>query len=163
MNKKFFLTFVILFTVITANAQFESGKAYINTSLSNLNVNFKGKDKLNIGVGAQAGYFIEDDWLISARVGYNHIGGQNAPDNISVGAGIRYYIEQNGLFLGLNCNLIHADHNYNDVMPGIELGYAFFLSRTVTIEPSIYYDQSFKKHSDFSTVGLRIGFGIYLE
>lgn len=47
-------------------------------------------------------------------------------------------------------------------MPGVEVGYAFFLSRTVTVEPAIYYDQSFKKHSDFSTIGLRLGVGIYL-
>ena len=47
-------------------------------------------------------------------------------------------------------------------MPGIEVGYAFFLSHTITIEPSIYYQQSIKKHSDYSTIGLRLGFGIYL-
>lgn len=47
-------------------------------------------------------------------------------------------------------------------MPGIEVGYAFFLNRTVTIEPAVYYDQSFKNHSDFSKIGLRIGVGVYL-
>ena len=47
-------------------------------------------------------------------------------------------------------------------MPGVEVGYAFFINRTVTIEPAIYYDQSFKKHSDYSTVGFRIGIGINL-
>ena len=57
---------------------------------------------------------------------------------------------------------MHAYHNYNDVRPGVEVGYAFFLSRTVTIEPAIYYVQSFKKHSDYSSVGLKVGFGIYL-
>jgi len=30
------------------------------------------------------------------------------------------------------------------------------------VEPAIYYDQSFKNHSDFSKIGLRVGFGIYL-
>ena len=47
-------------------------------------------------------------------------------------------------------------------MPGIEVGYAYFLSRTVTIEPAIYYNQSFKNHSDFSSVGLKVGIGVYL-
>ena len=32
----------------------------------------------------------------------------------------------------------------------------------MTIEPEIYYEQSFKNHKDYSTVGLRIGIGIYL-
>ena len=47
-------------------------------------------------------------------------------------------------------------------MPGVEVGYAFFISRTVTIEPSVYYQQSFKDHSEYSKIGLRVGFGIYL-
>ena len=33
---------------------------------------------------------------------------------------------------------------------------------SVTIEPSIYYQQSFKNHSDYSTIGFKIGFGVYL-
>ena len=47
-------------------------------------------------------------------------------------------------------------------MPGVEVGYAFFLNDAVTVEPAIYYDQSFKNHKDFSTIGLKIGVGIYL-
>ena len=47
-------------------------------------------------------------------------------------------------------------------MPSVQIGYAFFLSHTVTIEPEIYYNHSFKSHSDYSTIGLRVGFGIYL-
>lgn len=47
-------------------------------------------------------------------------------------------------------------------MPGVEIGYAFFINRHVTIEPAVYYEQSFKDHSKFSNVGLRLGLGIYL-
>ena len=46
-------------------------------------------------------------------------------------------------------------------MPGLEVGYAFFLNRSVTIEPAIYYDQSFKS-SRYSTVGFKLGVGVYL-
>ena len=79
-----------------------------------------------------------------------------------VSIGGRYYIIQNGLYLGAGVKLVHANTNYNDFMPGIEVGYAFFISHTATIEPAIYYDQSFKNHSDYSRIGFRIGFGIYL-
>ena len=48
------------------------------------------------------------------------------------------------------------------MMPGLEVGYAFFVSKTVTIEPAVYYDQSFKDHSDFSTIGFKVGVGVYL-
>ena len=44
-----------------------------------------------------------------------------------------------------------------------QVGYSFFLNRTVTIEPEIYYNQSLKDHNDYSGFGLRIGFGIYFE
>ena len=47
-------------------------------------------------------------------------------------------------------------------MPGLEVGYAFFVSKTVTVEPAVYYDQSFKDHSDFSTIGFKVGVGVYL-
>ena len=46
-------------------------------------------------------------------------------------------------------------------MPGVEVGYAFFINRSVTIEPAIYYDQSFKTHN-YSNIGLKVGLGIYL-
>ena len=52
-------------------------------------------------------------------------------------------------------------NSYNDLMPGVEVGYAFFINRSVTIEPALYYDQSFKTHN-YSTVGLKVGLGIYL-
>ena len=68
---------------------------------------------------------------------------------------------QNGLYLGAGVKLLHANHNYNDLMPGVEVGYAFFINRSVTIEPALYYDQSFKTHN-YSTVGLKVGLGIYL-
>ena len=47
-------------------------------------------------------------------------------------------------------------------MPSVQVGYAFFVSRTVTIEPELYYEQSFKNHKDYSNFGLRIGVGVYL-
>ena len=62
----------------------------------------------------------------------------------------------------LTTNVTHSWQVWADVMPGVEVGYAFFLSRTVTVEPSVYYNQSFKKHSDYSRIGLKLGIGVYL-
>ena len=101
-----------------------------------------------------------DNLMLLGQVGYEHKGTDGMPDKLTLGVAGRYYIIQNGLYLGAGCKLVHANHNYNDVMPGVEVGYAFFLSRTVTVEPAIYYDQSFKAHSDYSTIGLKIGFGV---
>ncbi len=150
-----------LVMTISANAQFKAGKGYVGASLTGLDLHYNGQDKLKLGVEAKAGYLPWDNIMLLAEAGIQHNGDSDVPDDIRVGVGARYYITQNGLYLGANCKLVHASHNYNDLMPGAEVGYAFFINRSVTIEPAVYYDQSFKK-SKYSTVGLKVGIGIYL-
>lgn len=162
MKKKIVFILVSLLITFTANAQFEQDKVYVGASLSGMNLSYNGLSHLNLGLQAQGGYMIEDGLMVLGTASVQQYGVKGVPDNISVGVGGRYYIEQNGIYLGVNCKLIHANHNYNDFMPGVEVGYAFFISHTVTIEPAIYYDQSFKNHSDYSTIGLKIGVGVYL-
>lgn len=159
--KKMMIMAVAMLASVAAHAQFESGKKYIGASLTGLNLSYNGSEDLNFGVQAKGGMFVEKDWMLLGQVEYDHYGQAGAGDYFSVGAQGRYYIEQNGLYLGLGAKLVHQS-NYNDLLPGLEIGYAFFVSRQVTIEPAVYYDQSFKKHSDHSTVGLKVGLGIYL-
>lgn len=153
---------VALFASVSAHAQFESGKAYVGASLTGLNMKYTGSDKFSFGVQAQGGYFVEDDIMLLGQVAYDHTGSKGVSDKFMAGVAGRYYIEQNGIYLGLGCKFVHARHNFNDVMPGVEVGYAFFVNNSVTVEPAIYYDQSFKNHSDYSTIGLKIGVGVYL-
>ena len=162
MRKKLIAMIAALCMAVTANAQFEQGKVYLGGSLTGLNLKYSGLDELSLGLQAQAGYMFDDNLMLLGHMAYDHRGGKASDDRLSEGVGGRYYIEQNGIYLGVNCKYIHGSHGYNDVLPGVEVGYSFFLSRTVTVEPAIYYDQSFKKHSDFSTVGLKIGLGVYL-
>ena len=160
--KKIAMFIIALAMSITANAQFEQGKVYIGASLTGVDLSYSGSEKFHLGVEATGGYFIMDNIMLKASAGVNYSGKDDAPTDFTLGLGGRYYILQNGLFLGANAKLIHSNHNYNDIMPEVEVGYAFFLSRTVTIEPSIYYDQSFRKHSDYSKFGARVGIGVYL-
>lgn len=159
--KKIIMLFAALLLTITASAQFEKDKTYVGASLSGLDLSYNGSNELGFGVNAMAGKFAADNLLLYGTAGYNHPG-KDIDDYFTAGVGGRYYITQNGIFLGANVKYVHANSSYNDFMPGVEVGYAFFISHTVTIEPAIYYQQSFKDHSDYSTVGLRIGFGIYL-
>ena len=76
---------------------------------------------------------------------------KDVPYVLSVGAGGRYYIVQNGLYLGASALFKHHK-GYDDLLPSVNVGYAFFISRTVTIEPELYYEQSFKNHTDYSQV-----------
>lgn len=157
--KKLAIMAVALLTTVAAHAQFESGKKYCGASLTGLNLSYNGSQDLCLGVQAKAGYFVADDWMVLGQVGYTHQTGVD--DYFTVGAQGRFYVEQNGLYLGVGVKLAHTG-SYNDFMPGVEIGYAFFIGKQVTIEPAIYYDQSFKNHSQYSTVGLKVGLGLYL-
>ena len=160
--KKLITIIAVLACTLNASAQFESGKVFAGASLSGFDMNYSGEDKFCLGIELEGGYFFADNLLVKAQFGYNRRGNDDEGDDIYAGIGARYYIIQNGLYLGLGAILKHEFHNYNDIMPEIEVGYAFFINHYVTIEPAIYYDQSFKCHSDYSKIGLRVGVGLYL-
>ena len=161
MRKKIIVAMLAVLTSFTARAQFEADKCYVGASLSGLDLNYNDMKDLSLDVNLKAGYLVDDNIMLLGHASYNHSGQKGTSDYISAGVGGRYYIVQNGIFLGAGAKYGHS-HHYNDVLPGVEVGYAFFLSRTVTVEPSVYYDQSFKNHSDYSTIGFRIGVGVYL-
>lgn len=161
MKKTLLAALFAAFTSFSAYAQFEVDKVYISGALSGFNLNYCGSKDFTLNIDAKAGYMVEDNWMVLGQTSYSHSGLKGVSDAISAGVGGRYYIQQNGLFIGAGVKYLHAKH-FDDFMPGVELGYAYFISRTVTVEPSLYYDQSFKNHADYSTIGFRIGVGIYL-
>lgn len=159
--KRFAMLLAGMLVAVVGYAQFEKGKWYVGASVSGLDISYSGSEEFNIGLDAKGGYLLADDWMLLGQVEWQHSGLDGVSDNVMLGIGGRYYIIQNGLYLGVNAKLVHANRNYNDFMPGLEVGYAFFLNKTVTIEPSVYYDQSFKNHSDYSKIGFKIGIGVY--
>lgn len=165
MKKKIAMLFFGLMTVVAANAQFEQGKMYANAGLSGLDLNYTSK--WDADLSAKVGYMFMQDWMLVGEGQWNIR--EDAPNSFQVGAGLRYYIEQNGLFLSAGARYKHdaslyAGHSkHDDLIPNISLGYAFFLSRTVTIEPELYYDISLKDFKDYSKLGFRVSFGIYLD
>lgn len=158
MKKRFTLMVISAMMAVSGFAQFEEGKSYVGANLTGLDLSYSGAKKFSGGIGAQLGYFLFDDFMVLGDFEYQRNGIAKTNDFL-LGAGMRYYIEQNGIYLGVNAKYLHNNHNYNDLMPGVEVGYAFFIDGHVTIEPAIYYQQSFKSHKDYSSVGFRIGFG----
>lgn len=156
--KKIALFLVALMVSVAANAQFEQGKKYISTSLSGLNLSYSGSEKGHLGLQAKGGYLFMDNLMATAQVGYETQ--KDISDFVTLGVGGRYYIVQNGVYLGAGVNYKHSEC-YNDFLPTVQVGYAFFVNGCITIEPEIYYEQSFKNHKDFSKVGLRLGLGFY--
>lgn len=159
MRNRIIMIIAALALTLSANAQFEANKKYISASLSGLDLNYSGSKEFTFGVQAKCGYMFQDNLMFTAQAAYDKQ--TDVPASVSFGLGARYYIVQNGIYIGASANYSHSDA-FDDVMPSVQLGYAFFINGSVTIEPEIYYNQSFKNHGDYSTVGLRIGVGVYL-
>lgn len=143
---------------LTANAQFAQGTKYVSASLSGLGLSYSSNQKFRLGVDATAGYFMADCLMLKGNVTYDHT---KEIDDISVGAGLRYYFDQCGVFMGAGADYVHYTPSDNDVQIPVEIGYAFFVNRFITIEPSLYYKMSLDSFSQKSTVGVRIGLGFY--
>ena len=137
---------------------FEESKFYIGAALSGLTLNYSKASDWSLGLSAKAGYLFLDNWMVLGVIDYqNYSSGTVTSTNI--GAGARYYFERNGVYLGLTAKYAHAT-GADEFKPEINVGYAFFLGHYVTLEPELYYEQSFK-NSRYSQFGLRLGFGVY--
>jgi len=163
--KKAFLALLLAVVSLGASAQFEKGTKYVNLSMTGLDLSYSKNNKFHFGLEAQAGYYIANSWMPYARFGYSHQG-MSGPDlnTFDLGAGVRYSMQQNGLFMG--CGLLYefegisgVKNNYLCLTP--EVGYCFYLNHYLSIEPAVYYNLCLNKFSDGSKVGLKIGFGYY--
>ncbi|MBO6189563.1 MAG: outer membrane beta-barrel protein [Alloprevotella sp.] len=159
--KKAILTLLVALIATAANAQFEKGTKYVGASFSNFGLSYSKKSKFSIGVNAEAGYCFADSWMLRANVGYTYQ--KNAANDFTAGAGVRYYILQNGLFLGAGVEYKHQRPNFNDLLIPVEIGYTFYLNHYLAIEPSVYFKMSTNDFGDGSTVGLRLGLGYYFK
>jgi hypothetical protein len=147
-------------SVVVENSSepFDAGKFYINVATTNLNLSYSKQEKLRFGLEGTVGYFFADALMATASVGYDHT---HISDDFTASLGGRYYIVQNGLYLGLGVKYSHTDKSNNNLYITPQVGYAFFLNRHLTIEPAVYYDMSLNDYSDGSKVGLKVGFGYY--
>lgn len=163
--KKSFISFALmLIGCLCANAQFEQGKKYIGASLSNISMNYSKANDSSFGLNLNGGYFLDNEFLVKGEVGYNNVGKTSA---LNFTAGARYYFERNGIFVGAAGELQWREHfgerNHGKTllyMP-VEVGYAFFINRHVTVEPSVYYKVCYNEFKNFSEAGFKIGFGVY--
>ncbi len=157
--KKLALFVCLLVVTVAAQAQFEKGRWIINPSVTGLNLSYNtDSEKANFGLQAKGGAFLVDNVALLVSAGAQWRGG--GTDTYMLGVGGRYYISKVGVYLGADVNLQREDWDSGDKTRfgfGLEAGYAFFLSRTVTIEPAAYWNIN-KDRSEF---GLKVGFGFY--
>ena len=156
--KKVALIICLLVASLSAKAQFEQGKWIVNPSLTGLDFSYTKNDKAKFGVGAQVGTFVAEGIALMVNAGADW---SKPIDIYTIGAGGRFYFNKTGIYLGagfdLNRYRLNGDTDWG---LGVEAGYAFFLSRTVTLEPAVYYKWRFND-SDLSKFGIKLGFGFY--
>lgn len=162
MKKLLLIGIIFLLSSLTAKAQFEQNKWLLTPSITGIGMSYSGQDKFSFGFEAEGGVFLMDNFAVLLNAGSDYKG--EGDKRTSLGSGVRYYFEQPGIYIGSKFKYDKYDFrgtgNKNDVTLGAEIGYAFFINRTVTIEPAIYYNQSLTDQ-DYSKVGVKIGFGFY--
>ena len=157
--KRLGLLVCLLVVTVATQAQFEKGKWIINPSLTGLALTHDTKgNETSFGFEAKGGAFLLDNvaLLINAGAAWN----QDDIDIYTLGVGGRYYFLKTGIYLGANVNLNRWDaKGWDDTKFsfGMEAGYAFFITRTVTLEPAAYWNF----YNGGSRFGLKVGFGIY--
>lgn len=161
--KKVILSLALLLTgALQANAQFEQGKKYIGASLSNLEMKYSKAKDFSFGLNLNGGYFIDNEIMAKAELGYGYAG---KASSLNLGAGLRYYFENNGVFVGaggeMQWNEFSGYHDKFRFYTPVEVGYAFFINRHVTVEPSVYYKICYNEFKDYCDLGFKIGFGVY--
>jgi hypothetical protein len=154
------ISLCLLCVSTAAKAQFEQGKWIVNPSTTGLNLSYSSYESTRLGVSGQVGAFLVDNAALMVGVG----GDWSKDIEYYTSAGGRYYFQTTGIYLGAGLKMRHwrpeSSGSGTDVGAFSEAGYAFFITGTITLEPAIYYDLSFKD-SNYSKFGLKIGFGLY--
>ncbi|MBR6202566.1 MAG: outer membrane beta-barrel protein [Bacteroidaceae bacterium] len=161
MKKILLSLLLVVVGISSASAQFEKGKYYLGATANAGSLSYSKHEKFGINLGVNGGYLFEDGWMLLTEVGFDY----HCKDMQSLYAGLkcRYLIEQNGLFLQAGARYLHGAPNYNDLQVTPEIGYCFFLNRHLTIEPSLFYDISTNKFSEYSKAGVKVGLAWYFD
>ncbi len=160
--KKLLICMVTLVCTLSAHAQFEKNKWIVAPSITGLGVSYSGQEKFSLGFEGEGGVFLANNLALLISTGIDIKEGGD--DKTSLGAGMRYYFDQIGIYVGSKFKYDNYDFiklgNKKDATLGAEVGYAYFLNKTITIEPALYYNQSLTDQH-YSKFGVKIGFGFY--
>ena len=159
--RKLVISLCLLCVTIAAQAQFEQGKWIVNPSVTGLSLSHSKAEDTQFGINGEVGAFLMDNvaLMVSVTGQWNDL-----YDAYGAGVGGRYYFQKSGIYVGAGLNVarLKLDGYGSDTNFGAsaQAGYAFFITKTVTIEPAVYYNWNFDE-SDFNKYGLKVGFGIY--
>ena len=190
MMKKIVLAVVMAVMTLGANAQFEKGTKYANLSLTGFDMSYQKGSKFHFGLQGQAGYFVEQNWMVGGLLGYDYLGG--GPNHeFNLGANGRYYFDKCGIFVGAGLLYSHQrfpqldsyvaavstdpttgatitttvtytnKKSWNFFSIPLEAGYCFYINNHLSIEPAVYCHLCLNHFDNGSKVGLKVGVGYY--
>jgi hypothetical protein len=110
--------------------------------------------------GGEAGYFIKDGLAIKAGLGYTSLG--ESEDFLSYKLGAKYYIvDKIPVQVDLSGSSGTLFDGFDDpFFLGLQGGYAAFLNKNISLEPSFRYNIGLSNFTD--VVELRLNFCIFL-
>lgn len=124
-----------------------------NTSFSLMSVD----GNTSWSAGAEAGYFIKENLAIKAGLGYNDNGFSDGTFVYKLGA--KYYL--GGEFpVGVDFTGSSVDGN-NANWVGLQGGYAWFVAKNVSIEPTVRYNVTLDDEKADSAFQALIGFAFH--
>ncbi len=162
---KTLLTIGLILLVIQVHAQFEQGVILAggNASFSRTNTDDSNNDFFSFVLAPKGAYFIMDQLAIGGMIQFSWL----KPDDfdgtqiIGIGPLARYYLQQ-GFFGELTLSYQGGDIDGRGEV-GLGVGYAAFFNKHVAVEPVLSYRSNFGNEQNRNTIGLFVGFQIYLD
>ena len=167
MRKILLLPILALLLVGTATAQEENyttkGRFIFGTGsgLSYTNINIDGLDDnvVQINTAVSGGYFVMDNLAVGGLLNYQYTDyGSSDESSTSLGALATYYIKQ--VFVGGGYLLSFPDQGDTAGTIALEGGYALFLNRYISVEPSALILIGAQNNDTFA-FSLGAGFSIF--
>jgi hypothetical protein len=172
--KKRVVTIVALFIVGLANAQTndqtEKGNVLIETNtgfgseVGKTSFGYISRDgSTEYNIGLEGGYFIMDNLALKIGLGFGGFSPKELASTSTFGykIGAKYYVI--GLLpVEISYNgYTQKNVSKNPSFVGFQAGYAIFLSRTISLEPGIRYNNSLDTEAAKSFVQLNMGFSLH--
>lgn len=165
--KKIFLSMlaVLAFGVANAQEQTKKGKWLVEantnfgaTQVGNTSFQLASSDgETQWNLGAEGGYFVADDLALKAGLGYGDFG-----NNVfSYKLGVKYYLLHQFPLEASFTGASIEDARENPSYFGLQGGYAWFVSKNISIEPGIRYNISMNNDFYDDVFQLNVGFALH--
>lgn len=150
--------------------QTDLGSKFPNNNLLTTSISFNNEDSWSLGLSG--GYFIKKNLAITAGLGYGKgVRSVLGYDKFSYKLGAKYYFKNN-IFLsadfgGSSIDLKSSPARFlgqfdpNKFKTGVTAGYAWFIGKYLSLEPSLGIGHEFDKYNSLLSIDLNLGISVH--